>query len=371
MEFLAARAAEGPDHRRVAEEFAPELRASPAEVEKRIGRAVALTGRMPRVLTAMRAGRIESYGAKRVLDVTAPLTDDQARAVDDLLAEKLGSAPASTWQPRNMVRHVARLMEKVDPGGQTERARRSRAHRRIELDHRPHACSTLSAKLPTELAAACYARVDAMAGSLRKRGEQRTLDQLRADITADLLLGNDPGVTPPEAAATVYIHMPADTALSISDSACELDGYGPIPAPIAREIMTNERSIWRKVLCDPGTGDPVDLGRTRRSPNEHVRTLVRVRDRECIFPWCRRPARHCDIDHERQWAEHHNDTSVDNSGPRCRRHQRLKNDPRWITRYDPVHGTASVTTPNGTTHTGRREPIIEPRPLSPGDTRPA
>ncbi|GAA1202858.1 hypothetical protein [Prauserella alba] len=47
----------------------------------------------------------------------------------------------------------------------------------------------------------------------------------------------------PEAAATVSLHVPADAALTISDDGCELDGYGPIPAPIAREIMTNTRSI--------------------------------------------------------------------------------------------------------------------------------
>ncbi|WP_211252543.1 HNH endonuclease signature motif containing protein, partial [Prauserella rugosa] len=183
--------------------------------------------------------------------------------------------------------------------------------------------SRLTAELPSEVASACYARVDAMARRLRRDGELRTLDQLRADITADLLLGNDPGAKVPEAAAN---------------------------------------SVWRKVVCDPATGQPLDLGRSRRRPNAAIRELVRVRDRECVVPWCRRPARHCDLDHQREWSAENGPTSAANTAPRCRRHHRMKNAPGWITRYDPLHGTSSITTPHGSTYTGRRRPVLIPKP---------
>ncbi|MCP2255775.1 hypothetical protein LY13_004557 [Prauserella aidingensis] len=64
----------------------------------------------------------------------------------------------------------------------------------------------------------------------------------------------------------VHLHMPIDTALTITDDGCELDGYGPIPAPIARDIMTNpaapgapysatrapaNRSTWAEPDDDP------------------------------------------------------------------------------------------------------------------------
>ncbi|WP_253828045.1 hypothetical protein [Prauserella aidingensis] len=104
--------------------------------------------------------------------------------------------------------------------------------------------SSLAVSVPTEIAAACYSGVDALARSLLRDGDDgRTLDQLRADVTADLLLGRGPGTAAPEATAMLSVHGPVDAALSISDEECELDGCGPIPAPIAREIMTNERSI--------------------------------------------------------------------------------------------------------------------------------
>ncbi|KID28134.1 hypothetical protein HQ32_04581, partial [Prauserella sp. Am3] len=34
----------------------------------------------------------------------------------------------------------------------------------------------------------------------------------------------------------------------------------------------------------------------------------------------------------------------------------------WITRYDPHHGTSAITTPGGTTYTGRRRPVLTPKP---------
>ncbi|WP_372493759.1 DUF222 domain-containing protein [Prauserella aidingensis] len=285
------------------------------------------------------------------------------------MAERLVEAPETAWQAGNLAQRVRRLVEKVDPGGQTERARRARAERRVELTPGEHVMSSFEAHLPAEVAGACYTRVDGMARSLRRDGHGRTLDQLRADVTADLLLGRDPGAAAPEAAAMVYVHVPADAALSISDEGCELDGYGPIPAPIAREIMTNTRSSWRAVLCDPGTGDPVDLGRTRRRPSATIRDLVRVRDRECIMPWCHRPARHCDHDHEHPWATTGagggGSTSAANGGPRCRRHHRLKDRPGWNTRYDPVHGVTRVTTPHGSTYTAHRRPVLTPKHPTP------
>ncbi|WP_253857290.1 DUF222 domain-containing protein [Prauserella alba] len=362
------------DDRGLAEELTPVLRVSTREVERRIDDGKSLTRRMPQLLASMRTGELEAYGARRVLTVVDPLNDDAARQVDEVLAEKLVEAPETAWQPGNLAQRVRRLVEKVDPGGQTERARRARTERKLELTPGEHAMSSLEAHLPAEVAAACYSRVDGMARSLRRGRDGRTLEQLRADVTADLLLGRDPGVTPPEAAAMVYLHLPADAALSISDERCELDGYGPIPAPIAREIMTNARSTWRAVLCDPGTGEPVDLGRTRRRPSAVIRDLVRVRDRECVMPWCHRPARHCDHDHQHPWATPDTgtaggagggSTSVANGGPRCRRHHRLKDQPGWNTHYNPTHGITRVTTPHGATYTSRREPVLTPSRTTP------
>src|SRR5690606_20214936 len=155
MTFLASLVSDELEWRGVAEELAPSLRVSPVEVERRIRNALDLSRRMPRGLEAMHDGQVELYGARRVLAVTSPLSDEHARQVGDLLADKLASAPVTSWQPRNLAQHAARLVEKVDPGGQAERARMARAGRRVELDHAPNAQSRLTAELPSEVASAC------------------------------------------------------------------------------------------------------------------------------------------------------------------------------------------------------------------------
>jgi 5-methylcytosine-specific restriction endonuclease McrA len=47
------------------------------------------------------------------------------------------------------------------------------------------------------------------------------------------------------------------------------------------------------------------------------------RDLTCVFPWCTRPAEHCDTDHVIPYAEG-GQTASDNLAPLCRRHHRLK-----------------------------------------------
>ncbi|OLT42428.1 hypothetical protein BJF85_23105 [Saccharomonospora sp. CUA-673] len=259
------------------------------------------------------------------------------------------------------------MVKQVDPDAETAAARMAHEGRKVTLEHGVYAQSRLSADLPSDVASAAYARVDAMARKLRLSDSSRNLDQLRADVFADLLLGNSPGVQVPQSAAMVYLHMPIDAALSMSETGVSIDGVGPIPATYAREIMTNPKSVWRKVLCDPATGNPVDLGRKSYRPNSTIRKVVEVRDRMCVVPWCRRPARHCDFDHQKQWAKDGGSTSTDNAAPRCRRHHGLKNAPGWIHDYDPLHGTSSVTTPLGVTYTDKREPVLPPRSSDPDD----
>ncbi|WP_075846110.1 HNH endonuclease signature motif containing protein [Saccharomonospora sp. CUA-673] len=356
------------ERRSLAEALAPELRLSPQGVLDRIHTALALTHRMPRLLSAMREGQVDRYGAERVLNVVAPVSDSDALEVDRLLEEKLSRLSLTAWQPRNMAWHASQIVKQVDPGAETAAARMAHEGRKVTLDHGVYAQSRLSADLPSNLASAAYARVDAMARKLRLGDSSRNLDQLRADVFADLLLGNDPGVQVPQSAAMVYLHMPIDTALSMSETGASIDGIGPIPAAYAREIMTNPKSIWRKVLCDPATGNPVDLGRSSYRPNSTIRKVVEVRDRMCVVPWCRRPARHCDFDHQQQWAKDRGSTSTSNAAPRCRRHHRLKNAPGWTHHYNPAHGTSSITTPLGVTYTDKRETVLEPRLPDTDDT---
>src|SRR5262249_36815967 len=96
-------------------------------------------------------------------------------------------------------------------------------------------------------------------------------------------------------------------------------------------------------------------------PPEWMRELVIVRDRHCVFPWCRTDARCCDLDHiEPYQAPDHGgppgQTTPTNLAPLCRRHHNAKTTGRW--RYQRH--------PDGTyTWHGPTTPATSSRPSAP------
>src|SRR5207302_2441522 len=175
------------------------------------------------------------------------------------------------------------LVHKYDADGATERAVKRREDRKVSIVHEDDAMATLLAYLPAETAAAIYTRLDTIAKQLRHDGDQRTLDQLRADVLSDVLLGKLSGRG--NVVASVFLHVPVGTALGVTEHGAVLEGHGPIPGEIARQIMRDGNSVWRKVITDPASGTVLDVGRTRRPPAV-LRDLVKVRDRECRMPAC-------------------------------------------------------------------------------------
>ncbi|MFD2809804.1 DUF222 domain-containing protein [Prauserella oleivorans] len=196
----------------------------------------------------------------------------------------------------------------------------------MELRHGDDAMATLTADLPAEVASAAYARIDRCARAFRNAGDGRTMDQLRADVFADLLLSGPSGEA--SVRAEVFIHIDVATLIGLAENPAELAGHGPLPAPIARAIAFDPNSTWRRIITDPHTGAPVDVGRTRYRPPAVTADHVTIRDRECRFPTCHRPAHFVDLDHviPRQRS---GDTNTDNLIGLCRRHHRTKHTPGW------------------------------------------
>ncbi|WP_249043281.1 DUF222 domain-containing protein [Prauserella muralis] len=337
----------------VADEIAPELGVSRQAAHTQVAVAADLCTRLPAMLAAMDVGQIDAVKARKIAEVTAPLSDAHAREVDARLAGRVAGK-----DPAGVRRTARRAVQAVDPHGAAERAARRRRERRVELAHEDDAMSSLWAYLPAETGSACYTRIDTLARSLKTSDEPRTLDQLRADVLADLILGKATGS---RAAAQVFVHVPLDAALQVSERGCELAGHGPIPAPLARQIMADPHSVWRKVTTDPASGAVLDVGRTRYRPPAALADFARVRDRECRAPGCHRPAHHCDLDHNHEW--HHNGrTAACNLCCLCEHHHHhhLKDQPGWHFDLDEHTGELHITTPAGKTHTTRPEPIIEP-----------
>ena len=86
-------------------------------------------------------------------------------------------------------------------------------------------------------------------------------------------------------------------------------------------------------------------------PPESIRETVILRDRHCVFPWCRRDARACDLDHITPYLPLDQggppgQTAPSKLAPLCRRHHRAKTHRHW--RYRRHHdGTYTWHGPHG------------------------
>lgn len=335
-------------------ELALALEVGERAARRKLELACALVDRLPNTLAAMERGIIDSHKASKVAGPTAFLSDEKAREVDSLLADRLaGRDPTSIRRAANTMVH------RVDPEGAAERARLRRLARRVELSHGDDGMATLLAELPAEVASAAYARIDRHANALRGPHESRTTDQLRADVLADLLL--DSGISTAAPKAEVFVYVDLRTLLELNDDPAQLAGHGPIPAHIARQIAMEPNSVWRRIVTDPLTGAPVDAGRRRYRPPAVTDDYVRVRDRECRFPGCRRPAQRSDLDHATAWNQD-GKTQPANLVGLCRRHHRLKTAPGWSYHLRQAGHELKITTPSGTTYTSTPEPLHEPMP---------
>ena len=133
-----------------------------------------------------------------------------------------------------------------------------------------------------------------------------------------------------------------------------LDGYGLVPAGLARELIVEGAALTR-VLTDPDSGAVVSVGRTHRVPPPRMRLALQLRDRTCRFPGCTRSAATAEADHTIEWR-HGGETALDNLASLCVAHHHVRHGDRWTYVLHP-DGTADWTTPTGRRVTTRPAPI--------------
>lgn len=153
--------------------------------------------------------------------------------------------------------------------------------------------------------------------------DTRTIDQLRADLLADLLLTSDPTTASSTAIervqARIQVTVAATTLAGMDDRPAELDGFGPIDPDIARELAAGSGG-WSRLFVDP-TGMVTETD--TYTPTEAMRRFLRARDQHCRFPGCRMPVHRCQIDHNHDHALGGR-THLDNLSHFCTGHHVLK-----------------------------------------------
>ncbi len=145
-----------------------------------------------------------------------------------------------------------------------------------------------------------------------------------------------------------------------------------VPTTLLAALRPHEHGDWAPLLAElqrrladlgthhggPPPEDADDL--TRRRPRAEVDRWVRVRDRHCVAPGCRRPARHADLDHTVARA-HGGPTSTWNLGVWDRHHHRAKHHAGWRVRQ-PTPGRFTIRTRAGVHHTTAPKRILESLP---------
>lgn len=357
LEALQLRAVADLDLRRrqadsVTSEIALALSLTENRASTLVSAAKAITTRLPRMLGLMDRGQLDLYRAMKVTDATVWLSDEHAGIVDVILAGRLPGKNAN--QVRKAATYAA---SKIDQEGNSQRCEQRRSERQLRLHHNAAGVSQLSvSNAPSEKVTAAYMRVDNVARDLKAKGEARTLDQIRADVALDLLLSGNGGEAE---RAEVFLYLDLATYLSLNNDPAELAGHGPIPAAVARQIVSGPDTTVRRIITDPLDGQVLELGKKHYQLTAGAEEFIRVRDRECRQPGCARPAQNCRIETTSP-AKGESPQNGDDLVSYCSRHRLLKNRPSW--RYEvQSDGTLWVTTPAGEVHTSTAPPLHPPR----------
>ncbi|WP_052307949.1 HNH endonuclease [Nakamurella multipartita] len=179
----------------------------------------------------------------------------------------------------------------------SQRARLLAVDRRVSIRPAPDCMAYVTALLPTVQGVAVFGALHraALAGAVDP-DEHRSKGQIMADELVRRVL------TPGEGAAEVpgielHVVMTDRTLLDGDDEPAQVVGYGPVPAPVARDLVRadSKTKVWvRRLYTNPETGELAGTDARKRDFPEVARTFLTLRDQLCRTPWCGAPIRHVD-----------------------------------------------------------------------------
>jgi hypothetical protein len=324
-------------------------RESPHQGSRHVGLAQALVHEMPATMAALRIGAISEWRATVVARETACLTREERRIADSELAGRL--AHLSDRQVETAARTIA---YRLDPHAFTARSQGAARDRRVTLRPAPDTMSRLCGFLPVAQGVAAYTALMRHADGLKAAGDLRSRGQIMADTLVERVTGQGAAAAVP---VEVELVMTDVTLLSRGDEPAHLVGLGPVPAPMARDLLRdNEAAVWlRRVFTRPDDGALVAMESHRRLFPDGLRRLLVLRDQTCRTPWCGAPIRQSD--HVTP-VEAGGLTTADNGQGLCVACNHTKQAPGWRARPGPggAGRTVQITTPTGHVYVSRPPP---------------
>ena len=355
------------------------LGTSTTSAKRLMGHALELRHRLPRLWARVHAGAVPAWRARAVAEATIhatpALTREAAGWVDSQVAgvaARVGPAQLDRLVAEAIKRH--HLAEEpidhddgigVDP-------------RYVRFDH-------------DEVSYAGTVRVEAEVGivdgldldhALRQRaavlkalGSTESLDVRRSralgelarlqtslDLAAAAGAVRDVDRLPPAREVVLHAHLEVHAT---KDGGIAFGPTGRLEEG-QRLVLLDQVKSW---CGDSGTTvvvrPVIDLSSRLETPAyavpDRIREHVVLRDRTCVFPWCSRPARTCQVDHvvphdptaDAEGRPQPGPTATDNLAALCTWHHRLKTHGRWSYAVT-APGRFEWTSPHG--HRYRRDP---------------
>ncbi|WP_425307547.1 DUF222 domain-containing protein [Ammonicoccus fulvus] len=278
------------------------------------------------------AKRRGEYARLTAAEANGAVTGEQGSVIahglalmpDDLGAEVLGRCEdtlvglAGSLDPGELVQAVWRVLEHEAPERADEilaerlerEEKAARKNRGLALSDDGHGTLHIKGRIPIadgeELAAVLNAHAEsAWRQQLDHDGEgaelrPRDKKVLLADALMTLVRGHQAHRQAPTHGGDrprVNVHLNyADLVGGLGDMV--MSGGAFISAAEARRLACDCDLI--PMVLD-SLGIPLDVGRTERLVNPHLRAAVVARDRGCVFPGCDRGPAECEVHHLRPW----------------------------------------------------------------------
>jgi hypothetical protein len=319
--------------------FAPEplgaaLQTSTHAARQLMADALDLEYRLPHTWARVEALEVPAWRARRIAQATSTLSKEAAAVVDRLLAARAGTCGTVLID-----RAIAEAIAATDPVEQQTDEVQGRAGWDVRLFHGPPTgpgrwvgTSTLQITGDTLDLTRLYDQITATAADLGRHGDDDPLEVRKAKAVAVLAARMD-GDRPSR--AKLYLHAELTDLADDTVGVGSVERLGPITTAKIREWVGHASVTVLPVLHTDRT-DAVD----RHDPPAWMRELVTLRDPHCVFPWCTRDSRSCDLDHIDPYVDPDDggppgQTHPANLAPLCRRHHRAKTTRHWVYTRSP------------------------------------
>ncbi len=340
--------------RGIASEVALARRDSPARGNRHLGFAKALVYEMPHTLAALEAGVLSEWRATLIVRESACLDVEDRRALDAELCSD--TATLDGMGDARVAAAAKAIAYRLDPHAVVDRAAKAETERTVTIRPAPDTMTYLTALLPVAQGVSVYA-------ALRRAADTTFDDRSRGQVMADTLVERATGRS--AAAPTpiaVNLVLSDRTLLGDDTMPAGISGYGPIPAEVARKLVSaaatdsKSRATLRRLYTHPRSGALVAMESRARSFPTGLATFIGLRDERCRTPYCDAPIRH--RDHATPRARG-GPTTADNGLGLCERCNYVKEAAGWQvhTQVDETgRHTAEYITPTGGHHRSTAPP---------------